>query len=512
MKKIISLSLLLTLSYIPSVEATTVVRDWVQEVLNAVKRNPETTGPTIASRAYGILSTAMYDAWSAYEEIPISTILGDNLQRPQSENTRENKAKAMSFAAYRVLTALFPTEQAEFANLMTQYGYNPNDLTTDITTPEGIGNVVAETLMTFRRNDGSNQPYNYTPINTPEQIIDLTRWTPEHVPIDNLESDLQEYLTPHWGEVIPFALESSSQFRPGTPEPFLLDNQATVDLVNQTITRRDGTIVEISPDLIGVDINPNFIAQAERVVEISQNLTDRQKAIAEFWEDGGGTYYPPGHWLEFGLEIAQRNNQTLDEDILLFFPLSNALFDVGIATWEAKLHYDYARPVRVIRDLARLGLIDESQVDFVTYQHPLGPPSPPFPEYTSGHSGFSAAAAQILRLYTESDYLGLGVTIEDSRFFPGSFTQPVSLYWETFTDAEIEAGMSRLYGGIHFQQGNLDGGVLGRRVGQTVWSKSQFYINGGETIPEPSTIVGSLLLINGLLLLKKKLARYRCSV
>ncbi|TVQ43897.1 MAG: PEP-CTERM sorting domain-containing protein [Gloeocapsa sp. DLM2.Bin57] len=503
MKKIISLSLLLTISYSPSVQATTVVRDWVQQALNAVKRNPSTTGPTIASRAYGILSTAMYDAWSAYEEVPISTTLGDDLQRPQSENNPENKAKTMSFAAYRVLTALFPSEQAEFANLMTQYGYNPHDLTKDITTPEGIGNVVAETLMEFRRNDASNQLSNYVPVNTPNHPVDITRWTPEHVPIDNFESSLQEYLTPHWGEVIPFGLENGSQFRPNPPEPFLLDNQASADLINQTITRRDGTVVEISPDLVGIDINPNFIAQAEQVVEISQNLTDEQKAIAEFWEDGGGTYYPPGHWLEFGLEIAQRNNHSLDQDILLFFPLSNALFDTGIATWEAKLYYDYARPVRVIRDLARLGLIDESQIDFVTYQDPFGDPSPPFPEYTSGHSGFSAAGAQVLRLFTGSDYLGVGVTIEDSRFFPGSFRQPVSLYWETFTDAEIEAGISRLYGGIHFEQGNLDGGVLGRQVGETVWSKSRFYINGGEVIPEPSTIGGSVLLINGLLVLRR---------
>ena len=188
-------------------------------------------------------------------------------------------------------------------------------------------------------------------------------------------------------------------------------------------------------------------ASKTALVKISQNLADEQKAIAEFWEDGRGTYYPPGHWLEFGLEIAQRDNQSLDEDILLFFPLGNALFDAGVATWEAKLNYDYARPVRVIRELARLGLMDESQINFLTYQDPQANPSPPFPEYTSGHSAFSAAGAEVLRLFTE---------------------------------------------------GNLYGNILGGQVGLDTWHQSQYYLNGGAVIPEPKTIGASLLLIIGI--------------
>jgi hypothetical protein len=50
----------------------------------------------------------MFDAWAAYDETAIATQLGDELQRPEAENTDANKTEAMSYSAYRVLTELFP--------------------------------------------------------------------------------------------------------------------------------------------------------------------------------------------------------------------------------------------------------------------------------------------------------------------------------------------------------------------------------------------------------------------
>lgn len=370
---------------------------------------------------------------------------------------------------------------------MNRQGYNPGDLSNNPTCAAGIGNIMARNLMEFRRQDGSNQlegyadTSGYTPVNSPDEVRDITRWTPEHIPIDDLNAPIQNCLTPHWGQVTPFALREGNQFRPPAPESFLLDPLATADLEEETITRRDGTTVRITPDLIGVDINPDFIAQAEDLVEINQNLTDKQKAIAEFWEDPGGTAFPPGHWMQFGLDVSHRDNHSLDEDVKLFFALGNAVFDAGIATWEAKIHYDYTRPVRAIRELAELELIDPQAIDFTTYQTPGANPSPPFPEYTSGHSAFSAAGAEILKRFTRSDWFGQGVTIEDSRFFPGSFADPVHLHWDTFTDAADEAGISRLYGGIHFEQGDLNGRTLGREVGEKVWARTQHFINGGRS-------------------------------
>ena len=500
----------------------TISVQWDQVVQQAVINS--SPGPTVASRAYGMVHTAMYDAWSAYDPKAISTQLGDNLQRPESEITEANKTEAMSYAAYSVLTELFPGETAIFDELMHQLGFDSNNITTDTTTAAGIGNISAEALLQFRAQDGSNQlgidlngtlgvPYSdnsgYQPANPAGDPTDIDRWTPENVPIDAEPGEserTQQFLTPQWGDVDPFALDSGEQFRPIAPQPFLLVD-GEVDLEAKTITLKNtGEVLHISKDLIGEVINPEFIQQAEDIVHTSANLTDEQKLVAEFWEDGGGTSFPPGTWMTFGQAVSERDDHTLDEDAQLFFGLGNAVFDAGIATWSAKTFYDYARPVRAIRELGELGLIGEFDselggyaieawggpgegterilaTDFITYQTPGSDPSPPFAEYTSGHSAFSAAGAEILKQFTGSDEFGASVSFApgQSRFEPGITPQEtVNLEWDTFSEAADEAGISRIYGGIHFEEGDINGRTLGREVGQEVWSQTQAFIQGGE--------------------------------
>ncbi|NET42092.1 DUF6851 domain-containing protein [Okeania sp. SIO2B3] len=506
---------------------------WDRAVQQAVINT--SPGPTIASRAYAIVHTAIYDAWSAYDPLAVGTQLEDDLQRPLSENTDANKTEAMSFAAYRVLSELFPTETDIFNELMAELGYDPNNTTTDTTTPAGIGNVAAEALLTFRRNDGSNQlgndpngdgtPYSdisdYEPTNPIGDPIDIESWTPETIPIDaepGEEERVQTFLTPQWGDVIPFSLASGDVFRPTAPEPFLLVD-GEVDLEARTITLADGSVIEITPDIIGTIINPAFIEQTEEVIAISANLTDEQKLVAEFWEDGGGTSFPPGTWMTFGQFVSARDDNTLDEDVKLFFNLGNAVFDAGIATWESKTFYDYARPVRTVRELGELGLIGEFNpelggfaidawagpgegtqtilaTDFLTYQTPGGDPSPPFAEYVSGHSTFSAAAAEILQLFTGSDDFGASITFQvgESRFEPGvTPEEPITLEWATFSEAADEAGISRLYGGIHFEDGDLNGRALGQQVAESVWQETQLAIAPNVTIgtDEDDDLIGT---------------------
>lgn len=506
---------------------------WDQAVQQAIINTAP--GPTIASRAYGMVHTAMFDAWAAYDPVAVGTQLEDTLQRPLSENTAANKTEAMSFSAYRVLSELFPSEVEIFNQLMAQLGYDPSNTTTNTTTPAGIGNIAAEALLEFRREDGSNQlgnhpngngtPYSdisgYQPVNPVGDPIDLERWTPERVPIDATPSEevkIQSFLTAQWGDVIPFALESGDQFRPVAPQPFLLvEGEPNLDA--GTITLENGAVVEISSELVGTVINPELITQAERVVEASANLTDEQKLIAEFWEDAGGTSFPPGTWMTFGQLVSARDDHSLDQDAQQFFALGNAVFDAGIATWEAKTAYDYTRPVRLIRELGELGLIGEFNpelggyaieawvpgvgtqtilaTEFLTYQTPGGDPSPPFSEYTSGHSAFSAAGAEILKQFSGSDVFGASVTFEpgESRFEPGiTPQQTLTLEWETFSEAADEAGISRIYGGIHFDEGDLNSRTLGREVGQAVWQKTQGLITPGLKLEATNTdddLIGS---------------------
>ena len=182
---------------------------WDQAVQQAVVNTA--VGPTIASRAYAIMHTAMFDAWAAYEPTAIATQLGDDLQRPEAEITEANKEEAMSFAAYRVLTELFPEQIDIFDQLMAQLGFDPSNITQDTTTAAGIGNVSAQTLLEYRLVDGSNQagddpqgilgvPYsdtsNYEPVNSPGNPRDIEYWTPELIPIDAEP----EEITNAWGK------------------------------------------------------------------------------------------------------------------------------------------------------------------------------------------------------------------------------------------------------------------------------------------------------------------------
>jgi hypothetical protein len=416
----------------------------------------------------------------------------------------------MSYAAYEVLSDLFPGEIKIFDQVMTDLGYELDPaMTHDLTSPEGIGLYAADSLLKSSHNDGSNQlgndvrgeygvPYadisGYQYVNQDaNNLVALDQWTPES--LSQLDpTQLQKFSTPHWGDVTSFAPETS-KLLPEAPEPFLLvDGQ--VNFAAKTIALADGEVV----------INPEFIDQAQQTVDLSANLTDEQKLSTEFWEDGKGTSFPPGTWMTFGEYVSARDEHTLDEDAQLFFTLGNAVFDAGIASWKAKTTFNYARPVRVIRGLGELGLIGEYDkslggfaieawqpnqgtqtilaTDFVSYQNPAGAFAPPFAEYTSGHSAFSAAAATVLKLTTGSDEFTAEVTFQpdSSRFEPGLTPQKaVTLEWNTFSEAADEAGLSRRYGGIHFEDGDLNGRLLGQEVGELVFEQAQFYINGGKS-------------------------------
>jgi Spy/CpxP family protein refolding chaperone len=111
-----------------------------------------------------------------------------------------------------------------FNRVMLDLGYDPSLASTDTDTPEGIGTVSADALLNFRRNDGSNQlngyedTTDYQPVNSPDELVDLNRWQPLRQPLDDPEGTVQKFLTPQWGEVIPFALESGDQFLPPAPK------------------------------------------------------------------------------------------------------------------------------------------------------------------------------------------------------------------------------------------------------------------------------------------------------
>jgi hypothetical protein len=444
---------------------------WNVTALDAVSNG--TLGPPMVARALATVHTAMFDAWAAYDAQAVGTRLGGSLRRPSDERTMENKVTAISYAAYRTLVDLYPAQVARFDARMASLGLDPANTSTDVSTAAGIGNVVAAAEVAFRHADGSNQlgqlgmsgvPYSdytgYVPVNTPDLINDPNRWQPQrYVNIAGV-TVTPTFLGAHWRNVKPFALTSAQQFRPAPPKMFP---------------------------------HGSYRQQTEEVIRASANLTDREKVIAEYWADGPRTVLPPGHFNLFGQFISERDGHTLDQDVQMFFALTNAIHDGAIAAWEAKRHYDYVRPITAVHYLKAgtrirawmgpgLGTGTLDGAGWRPFQ-PTWFPTPPFPEYVSGHSTFSAAGAEILARFTGSDAFGASVTVGAGSLVIESSVpqQPVTLSWGTFSQAADEAGRSRIYGGIHFNDGDIEGRKLGRLVATNAWNKAQTYINGSAT-------------------------------
>ena len=205
--------------------------------------------------------------------------------------------------------------------------------------------------------------------------------------------------------------------------------------------------------------------------------------MAEYWADGPKTEFPPGHWAVFATVVSNRDKHNMDQDVKLFFVITNAMLDASIGAWDAKRHFDSVRPISSVRHLFKDKFIpsyDGKTVlgkDWFPYQFKLVV-SPPFAEYVSGHSTYSRAGAEVLKAFTGSDRFGYSDTIGAGKSLvqPGVVpAKPVTLYWATFTDAADEAGISRRYGGIHYVQGYLDGRAMGEKIGKAAWKHAQKY-------------------------------------
>lgn len=162
-------------------------------------------------------------------------------------------------------------------------------------------------------------------------------------------------------------------------------------------------------------------SEVEEVKRVTSRLTREQRAIAERWNDGAGTYTPPGHWNDIAAELIRDAQFSEVRAARALALLNMAMHDASVACWEAKYTYFNPRP---------------SQLD-PSIRTDIGLPN--FPAYPSGHSTFSAAGAVVL------GYL-----------FPA---ESVSL--RAMAD---EAGMSRLYGGIHYRSDIDQGKAHGDRV------------------------------------------------
>ena len=196
-----------------------------------------------------------------------------------------------------------------------------------------------------------------------------------------------------------------------------------------------------------------FYAMGQEVYDISQNLTADQRAIALFWNDlpNGRNFTPPGHWISILTQVLVREQPGLDKALTAFAKVGISINDAAISCFKTKYTYNVLRPITYVR----------GELGHPTWLSLI--PAPNFPDYSATHATLSAAAAEALTslfgasyAFTDQNYVQFGL---GSR----SYT--------SFEQAGTEAGISRLYGGIHYRASCEKGGAQGRKVAQTINAK-----------------------------------------
>jgi hypothetical protein len=573
-----------------------VARLWDEALLDAIRR--DFPAPTVHARNLYHMSAAMWDAWATYDPEADGVFVDRKIELDDPTSARK---KAVSYAAYRVLSHRYRNAGGgaqslrQFDELMESLCFPTDRTHIKGDSPAAVGNRIATQIIAAGLKDGSRERKGYTsngyvPVNEPmivqvpgTRMVDPNRWQPLALEVTYTQNGQllpvgpQEFIGPHWGEVTSFALPdaviSGMPIDPDDP-PYLHDPATDAEFkakavevarYSSLLDPRDGVMVDISPaswgnaslgsnDMRGYEINP-FTNLPYQPVEVPR--ADFGRVLAEFWADGPDSETPPGHWNTlantvtdapgFVRRIGGQGDEvdSLEWDVKLYLALNGAVHDAAIAAWGAKGHYDYVRPISMIRWMGGLGQssdpalasyhpdglpLIESEVELITaessatgerHEHLAdhvgeiailawsGNPgdsetelggvgwiravewvpyqlstfvTPAFAGYVSGHSTFSRAAAEVLTEFTGTEYfpggLGTWTVPADSLEFEVGPSVDVPLQWATYYDAADQAGISRLYGGIHVEADDLRGRVMGAQCGKDAWAAAKRYWDG----------------------------------
>jgi len=351
--------------------------------------------------------------------------------------------EVISYALLRLLSHRFANSPGgdevlhSFIDLHQSYGYDTDFTSIDYSSGSyaALGNYMGEQMIAFGLQDGANENLEYgnrfyTPKNPPLVLaeyrdatnIDPNKWQPLSFDLfvdqsgNTVPVDIPSFLSPEWGEVVPFSLEETSLVIKNNgfdsylynevPEPPLLQS-SMADGINDPykwhftlvaawsahLDPNDTTRIDISPASLGnLNINgyPDSFEEYKEFYDfknggdigighsinpktdlpyIPQRVkrSDYARVLAEFWADGPDSETPPGHWFTILNYVSDHPEVTkrlegegislgnLEWDVKSYLALGGAMHDAAIATWGIKGYYDYVRPISAIRYMSGKG-------------------------------------------------------------------------------------------------------------------------------------------------------------
>lgn len=399
-------------------KAEEVLHTWYDLGLELVWHTP-TYSPPVASRSFAYLGVTAFEAVASGSD-ELLTLAGQlhglkpGPQREAGKTYDEAVVlqSALAFAVQHYFENTGPSGQHAMAKLEGKLRERvATDVPADVLArSEAHGRAVAEHILAWSADDGGavietlGFPQGYELPKGP------SHWVPT-----SLIALQQKPLLPDWGKNRTFAMpEGTSCALPSHPD-------------------------------YSEDKDSQFYKEALEVYEAKQNLTPERRAIARFWADDAMlSMTPPGHWISIALQIMERDKVGLEKNVDTLARLGVAVADGFIGCWQAKYQYDLIRPISYIRRA-----IDPKWEPLLN--------TPPFPEYPSGHSTQSGAAAAVL-----TNLFGENFAFEDKT---GSHAGLAPRNFVSFNAAAEDAGISRLYGGIHFRSAIERGLEQGRCIG-----------------------------------------------
>ncbi len=284
-----------------------VARKWNEMVLTAI--SGDLARPTVHARNLFHTSMAMYDAWAVYSSTAEPFFIGKEhygfkaelVSVPHYSDVKAAQEEAISYAVYRLLKHRFAGSPRadltflEMETLMQSLGYDSNFTSTEYTcSPAGMGNYIAQAIIDYGLQDGSNEANKYKnqfyqPVNQPLKVsvpgtsgvLDINRWQPLQMDqiIDQsgnpIPGNTQTALSTEWGQVLPFALQPSDAtlytregypyvvyHDPGAPAQHSMTGPGGIDAEFQWnhslvatwsshLDPTDGVLWDISPGAIG---------------------------------------------------------------------------------------------------------------------------------------------------------------------------------------------------------------------------------------------------------------------
>ena len=443
----------------------TPARIWIDAYLESIKEDG--FGPTIHSRNLFHLSIALYDSWEIYNGEALNTVfvgktLGgyncvfDSFEIPENRDSAMNVT--MHYAAFRFIAGRFSEYGSKnrtmdalinrFDSLVIDRGDHSLDYSGG--SAAALGNYIADQLLQFGLQEpaGDADGYEgvmYNPVN-PAMRPDLpgvqtlpykNRWQPlailPYIKSKGWDKTLKDwnnvliqhedvFLTPHWGEITPFAMgneQKSIMSREGNnfnvyndpgPPPFMGKDQVNnaeyawnfmlVSSWGAHNDPNDATRIDISPSSIGTTkgILPRTFEEYKAFFSLEEggcktlplkknpktrknyakNMVKRgdySRVIAEYWVDGVNTLSPPGHWLSIFNEVCDDPNfekrwmgegtvlSDVEWDVKSYLTLTGGMHDAGISAWSSKAFYDYIRPISAIRWMGQNGQCSDSTLN-----------------------------------------------------------------------------------------------------------------------------------------------------